>query len=87
MYITDLRPVATPYYTLIMGLEDRQNNRVDSLAQDAEPNSAAHRDLSGVDNVESGFHILARMIADFHLCRKDSCKHSSSDEEPYNTPR
>ena len=70
-----------------MGLEDRQNNQHDNLAQDAEPNSAAHRSLSSVDNVESGFHILARMIADFHLRRKGSCKHSSSNEEPYNTPR
>ena len=76
-----------PLYTLIMSLEDRQTSWVDNRAQDAEANSEAHRGPSSVDNVESGFHILARMIADFHLRRKDSCKHSSSDEEPYNTPR
>ena len=70
-----------------MGLEDRQNNQHDNLAQDAEPDSEARRGLRNVDDVETGFHILARMIADFHLRRKDSCKHSSSDEEPYNTPR
>jgi len=74
-------------YTLVMGLEDRQNNQHENRAQDAEPNSEACRGLKNVDNVESGFHILARMIADFHLRRKGSCKHSSSDEEPYNTPR
>jgi len=70
-----------------MGPEDRQNNRVDNLAQDAEPNSETRRSLRDIDDVETGFHILARMIADFHLQRKGSCKHSSSDEGPYNTPR
>ena len=53
-----------------MDLEDRQNNQHDNLAQDAELDSAVHRGLSSVDNVESGFHILARMIADFHLRAK-----------------
>ncbi len=80
------RLIAT-LYALIMGLEDRQNNQHDNIAQDAEPNSEAHRGLNGVDDVESGFHILARMIADFHLRRKGSCKHSSSDEKRYKTPR
>jgi len=70
-----------------MGLEDRQTNWVDNHTQDAEPDSEVRRGLRNVDDVETGFHILARMIADFHLRRKDSCKHSSSDEEPYNTPR
>jgi len=70
-----------------MSLEDRQINWVDNHAQDTEPDSEARRGLRNVDDVETGFHILARMIADFHLRRKGSCKHSSSDEEPYNTPR
>ena len=74
-------------YTSIMGLEDRQINWVDNDDQDAEPDSEARRGLRNVDDVETGFHILARMIADFHLRRKSSCKQSSSDEEPYNTPR
>ncbi len=74
-------------YTLIMGLEDRQTNQHENRAQDAEPNSEAHRGLIGVDDVESGFHILARMIADFHLRHKSSCKHSSSVEKRYKTPR
>lgn len=79
--------MTTPLYTLVMSLEDRQNNQHDNLAQDTEPNSEARRGLSNVGDVETGFHILARMIVDFHLRRKGSCKHSSSDEEPYNTPR
>ena len=70
-----------------MGLKNRQTNWVKNRTQDAEPNSEARRDLRNVDDVETDFHILARMIADFHLRRKGSCKHSSSDEEPYNTPR
>ena len=69
-----------------MDLEDRQTNWVDNHAQDAEPDSEVRRGLRNVDDVETGFHILARMIADFHLRRKGSCKHSSSDEELYNTP-
>jgi len=69
-----------------MSLENRQNNRVDNLAQDAEPNSETRRSLRDIDDVETGFHILARMIADFHLRRKGSCEHSLSDEEPYDTP-
>lgn len=70
-----------------MSLEKRRNNQHDNLAQDAEQNSEEHRGLSGVDDVESGFHILARMIADFHLRHKGSCKHSSSVEKRYKTPR
>ena len=85
MYFFELRPITTPLYTSIMGLEDRQTNWVENRARDAEPNSEAHRGLRNVDDVETGFRILARMIADFHLRRKDSCKHSSSDEEHYNT--
>ena len=87
MYLSDLLPMTNPLYTSIMGLEDRQINWVDNHAQDAETNSEARRGLRNVDDVETGFHILARMIADFHLRRKGSCKHSSSDEELYNTPR
>ena len=69
-----------------MGLEDRQTNWVKNRAQAAEPNSEVRRDLRNVDDVETGFHILARMITDFHLRRKGSCTQSSSDEEPDNTP-
>lgn len=69
-----------------MGLQDRQTNRVENHAQDAEPNSEAHYRLRNVDDVETGFHILATMIAEFHLRRKRSRKHGSSDEGPYNTP-
>ena len=86
MFLSELIIMTTPLYTSIMGLEDRQTNWVDNRAQDAEPNSEAHRGLRNVDDVETRFHILARMIADFHLRRKGSCTHSSSDEEPYNTP-
>jgi hypothetical protein len=70
-----------------MGLKDRQTNWVENRAQDAESNSEARRGLRNVNDVETGFHILARMIANFHLRRKGSCKHSSSGEEHYNTPR
>ena len=80
------RLIAT-LYALIMGLEDRQNNQHENRAQDAEPNSEACRDLRNVDDVETGFHILARMIADYHLRRKGSYKQRSSDEEPGHTPR
>ena len=70
-----------------MSREDQRDNQYANLAQDVEANSEVHRGPSSVDNVESGFRILARMIADFHLRRKDSRKHSSSsDEGPYNTP-
>ena len=79
--------MTTPLYTLIMSLEDQQNNHHDNLAQDAEPNSAAHRGLSSVDNVESGFHILARMIADFHLRRTDLSNCNSIDDKSRDTPR
>jgi len=70
-----------------MGLEDRQTNWVKNRAQAAEPNSEVRRDLRNVDDVETGFHILVRMIADYHLRRKDSYKQRSPDEEPDNTPR
>jgi hypothetical protein len=74
-------------YTSVMGSEDHQNNQIDNLAHGDETISAARRDLRNVDDVETGFHILARMIADFHLRRKGSYKLSSLDEEPYNTPQ
>lgn len=70
-----------------MGLKNRQTNRVKNRTQDAEPNSEVRRDLRNVDDVETGFHILARMIADYHLRRKSPCNHSSSDEEHDKTPR
>ncbi len=70
-----------------MTLEDRQNNRHDNLAQDAEPNSAAHRGLCSVYDVESGLHILARMIADFHLRRTDLSNCNSIDDKSRDTPR
>ncbi len=70
-----------------MGLEDRQNDQHDDLAQDAEPNSAAHLGHSSLDNVESGFHILARMIADFHVRRTDLSNCNSIDDKARDTPR
>jgi hypothetical protein len=72
---------------MIMSLEDRLNNQHDNFTQDVEPNSEERRGLRNVDDAETGFHILARMIADFHLRRKGSYNHSSSDKEPYNTSR
>lgn len=73
-------------YTAVMSLKDRHTNQVDNNCQDAELNSEASHELMNVDNVETGFYILASMIAEFHLRRKDSCKHSLSDEDPKNLP-
>jgi len=70
-----------------MGMEDRQANWVENRARDAETNSEARRGLKNVDDVETGFHILARMIADFHLRRKDLSSCSSSEVKPSDTPR
>ena len=74
-------------YTMIMSLEDRLNNQPDNFTQDAEPNSEARSCPSNVNDVETSLHILAGMIVEFQLRHKDSCRHSSSDEEPSNTPR
>lgn len=85
MYLSELKTFTIPLYTSIMGLEDRRNNQHDNLTQDAEPNSEARLGLSNVDDVEIGFHILARMIADFHLRRKDLSNRNSIDNKSTDT--
>ena len=72
-------------YTLIMGLKNHNTNRGKNRTQDAESDSKG-RDLRTVDDIENGFHILARMLADYHLRHKGSCKPISSDKNPDNTP-
>jgi len=87
MYLSELQPITTRLYTLIMGLEDRQTNWVDNRAQDVGPNSEARRSLMRVDDAETGFHILASMIADFHLRHKNLSNCTSMDDKSHDTPR
>jgi len=69
-----------------MGLEDQHTNRNDGLARNEGLAPARNRDFRNADDIEAGCHILARMIADYHLRRKGSYKQRSSDEEPDHPP-
>lgn len=69
-----------------MGLETRYTNEYDEPIQNDETGPAVNCGSSGSSDIETGFHILAKMIADFHLRRKDSNDHNSLEEKPSDTP-
>ena len=69
-----------------MGLEYQHTSQFDKSYQDAALDSEASGELLNVNSVETGFHILASMLAEYHLRQKDSYKHNPSDKEPNNSP-